>query len=297
MWPEGWRGHRWNRGLGYTEQMAILVNALAFALYLLAAFLSRPAQAFAINAPGVDGMVSRRESGATMVMLAAWLAQAGTFALVLHGELEPRFGFAQALSVTFWLVAAVYWVESLYYPLQALRSWICLLAAVSVVLAWWFPGTFAPPYGAGATFALHWAMGIAAYGLFGAAVLHGVMLWSAERSLHRRKGAVAGVSRSLPLLTLEKLTYRLAGVGFVMLTASLIFAATFSDKLFGKPFELNHQTVFGIASWMIFAVLMGGRVFLGWRGSRALAWLFAGSAFLLLTYVGSRFVLQVILHR
>ncbi len=278
--------------------MAILVNALAFALYLLAALLSRPRPALAFNAAGAGGGASaRHDHAATAVMAAAWLAQAGTFALVLHGDVQPHFGFAPALSVTFWLVAAVYWVESLYYPLQALRSWICLLAAISVMLAWWFPGAFAPPYGAGPTFALHWAMGIAAYGLFGAAVLHGVMLWSAERSLHRRKGASAGVSRSLPLLTLEKLTYRLAGVGFALLTASLIFAAVFSEELFGRPFEFSHQTVFGIAAWVIFAILMAGRVFLGWRGTRALAWLFAGSALLLLTYVGSRFVLQVILHR
>ena len=62
-------------------------------------------------------------------------------------------------------------------------------AAISILLSWVFPGGFTPPYGAGPTFALHWAMGIAAYGLFGAAVLHGILLWTAERSLHRRKGA------------------------------------------------------------------------------------------------------------
>ena len=279
--------------------MSILVNSLAFAFYMLAAVLSRPTPALALGHAegGNQGTMQRSERWSTWVMALAWIAQTITFAMVLHGELQPHFGFAQALSVTFWLVAAVYWVESLYYPLQMLRSWICLLAAMSILLSWVFPGTFTPPYGAGPTFALHWAMGIAAYGLFGAAVLHGILLWTAERSLHRRKGAVSGVSRSLPLLTLEKLTYRLAGVGFVLLTASLVFAATFSEKLFGKPFEFNHQAVFGIAAWLIFAVLMIGRVFLGWRGTRALGWLFGGTVLLLLTYVGSRFVLQVILQR
>jgi len=275
------------------------MNGLAFALYMLAALLSRPSPVLALgHAEGaVTGAMRRSERWSTAVMALAWLAQTATFALMLHGELQPHFGFAPALSVTFWLVAAVYWVESLYYPLQTLRSWICLLAAISILLTWVFPGAFTPPEGAGPTFALHWAMGIAAYGLFGAATLHGVLLWMAERSLHRRKGTVAGVSRGLPLLTLEKLTYRLAGVGFVLLTASLIFAATFSEELFGKPFELNHQTVFGIAAWLLFAVLMAGRTFLGWRGTKALGWLFTGTVLLMLTYVGSRFVLQVILHR
>lgn len=279
--------------------MSILVNSLAFALYMLAALLSRPIPAPALGRGegAISGAVQRSERWSTGVMALAWLAQTITFAMVLHGEVQPHFGFAQALSVTFWLVAAVYWVESLYYPLQTLRSWICVLAALSILLTWVFPGGFTPPYGAGPTFALHWAMGIAAYGLFGAATLHGILLWTAERSLHRRKGSVPGVSRSLPLLTLEKLTYRLAAVGFALLTASLIFAATFSEELFGRPFEFNHQAVFGIAAWVLFAVLMVGRVFRGWRGTRALAWLFSGTVLLMLTYVGSRFVLQVILHR
>lgn len=279
--------------------MSILVNGLAFVLYVLAALLSRPSPVLTLGrAESAATAATRRfEQWSTGVMALAWAAQTVTFVLVLRGELQPHFGFAQALSVTFWLVAAVYWVESLYYPLQTLRSWICLLAAISILLTWVFPGGFTPPYGAGPTFALHWAMGIAAYGLFGTAALHGILLWTAEYSLHRRKAAVAGVSRSLPLLTLEKLTYRLAAVGFVLLTASLIFAATFSEELFGKPFEFNHQTVFGIAAWVMFAVLMFGRAFLGWRGTRALTWLFSGTVLLLLTYVGSRFVLQVILHR
>jgi len=277
--------------------MLILLNGLAFALYVLAALLSRPRPVSALGHAeiAVSSAARRLERWSTAVMALAWVAQSVTFLLVLRGQ--PHFGFAQALSVTFWLVAAVYWVESLYYPLQTLRSWICLLAAMSILLTWVFPGGFAPPYGAGPAFALHWAMGIAAYGLFGAAALHGILLWTAERSLHRRKAAVSGVSRSLPLLTLEKLTYRLAAVGFFLLTASLVFAVTFSEELFHRPFEFNHQTVFGLAAWALFAVLMVGRVFLGWRGTRALGWLFSGTVLLLLTYVGSRFVLQVILHR
>ncbi len=273
--------------------MWILVNGIAFAFYLLASFMARPR---AGSAPRATGLPTLRDP-ATVTMLLAWLAHAATFGLVLDGLHDPDFGFAPALSLTFWLVAAVYWVESLYYPLQGLRSWICLLAAISLLLTWFFPPDRLAPHGAGLEFFLHWAMGIAAYGLFAAAVLHGLMLWSAERALHRRKANFKALGPALPLLTLEKLTYRLAVLGFALLSASLIFAILFSSRLFGRPFEFNHQTVFGVASWLLFAVLLLGRSILGWRGRAALRWLFAGSALLLLSYVGSRFVLQVILHR
>ncbi|MDE2119722.1 MAG: cytochrome c biogenesis protein CcsA [Betaproteobacteria bacterium] len=273
--------------------MWILVNGLAFLLYLSTAFIGRPRA----GSPTLTALSLRRRNLSTVAMALAWLAHASTFVLVLEGMHEPDFGFAPALSLTFWLVAAVYWVESLYYPLQGLRSWICLLAAVSLLLTWFFPPYRVAPAGAGIAFSLHWALGIAAYGLIGAAVLHGFMLWSAERALHQRRPGLAGLGPALPLLTLEKLTYRLATLGFLLLSASLVFAMLFSARLFGQPFELNHQTVFGVASWLLFAVLLLGRHVLGWRGRRALRWLFSGSALLLLSYVGSRFVLQVILHR
>ena len=35
----------------------------------------------------------------------------------------------------------------------------------------------------------------------------------------------------------------------------------------------------------------------GWRGRYATRWVYAGAALLLLGYVGSRFVLEVVLHR
>ncbi len=280
-------------GLGYTENMWILVNGTAFTLYLFASFLARPRLAPVERSERMPGT----RDAATLLMLLAWIAHACSFVLVLEGLHDPDFGFAPALSLTFWLVAAVYWVESLYYPLQGLRAWICLLAALSLLLTWFFPPDRLAPRGAGIEFSLHWALGIAAYGLFGAAVLHGVMLRSAERALHRRKARVTGLSPALPLLTLEKLTYRLATLGFVFLSASLVFAMLFSNRLFGRPFEFNHQTVFGVASWLLFAALLLGRGLLGWRGRRALRWLFTASALLLLSYVGSRFVLQVILHR
>jgi ABC-type uncharacterized transport system permease subunit len=44
-------------------------------------------------------------------------------------------------------------------------------------------------------------------------------------------------------------------------------------------------------------VLLAARVGLGWRGKRAVSVLYAGSAFLLLAYAGSRFVIEVILER
>ncbi|MGN6388260.1 MAG: cytochrome c biogenesis protein CcsA, partial [Burkholderiaceae bacterium] len=47
----------------------------------------------------------------------------------------------------------------------------------------------------------------------------------------------------------------------------------------------------------LFGALLAGRRWQGWRGRTALSFTLTGFVTLLLAYVGSRFVLEVILHR
>jgi ABC-type uncharacterized transport system permease subunit len=63
----------------------------------------------------------------------------------------------------------------------------------------------------------------------------------------------------------------------------------------GHAIKWDHKTIFSVLSWLKFAILMVGRVRFGWRGKRAVRFLYAGSGLLLLAYVGSRFVMEVVL--
>jgi ABC-type uncharacterized transport system permease subunit len=109
----------------------------------------------------------------------------------------------------------------------------------------------------------------------------------------------ADVSGSLPLLTLERLTFRFVGAGFVLLTATVVVAFMFTESLYGKgaAWRWDHKTVFSLLSWATFAILLLGRARFGWRGRRAVRMLYFGSGLLFLAYVGSRFVLEVVLQR
>jgi ABC-type uncharacterized transport system permease subunit len=103
----------------------------------------------------------------------------------------------------------------------------------------------------------------------------------------------------LPLLTLERLTFRFVAAGFVLLSATLLIGVLFGDVVYGhaQAWHWNHKTVFSVLSWLTFAVLLIGRARFGWRGKRAVRVLYMGSAFLLLAYVGSRFVMEIIVGR
>ena len=74
----------------------------------------------------------------------------------------------------------------------------------------------------------------------------------------------------------------------------------FGQHLYGTTgvgWKWDHKSVFSVLSWLTFATLLIGRARFGWRGRRAVRFLYAGAALLLLGYAGSRFVLEVILGR
>ncbi len=206
-----------------------------------------------------------------------------------------RFGFAPALSATLWLVLAVHAVESRFVPLPGVRRTLALLGVLLVMLAWWFPGESRPQ--AGSPWApLHWVLGIVSYGLFGVAVLHAALLSHADRKMRLKlpdpAGAAALTPLGLPLLRLEKLTFRFVAAGLCALSATLLLGWWFAD-----PWRWDHKAIFSILGWVVFAGLLAGRHAFGWRGRRATGGLYAGAILLLLAYVGSRFVLEVVLQR
>jgi ABC-type uncharacterized transport system permease subunit len=240
-------------------------------------------------------MSERYAQALRSALLVAWLIHAVAIVIDITGigteHLGARFGFAPALSVTIWLVLAVYGIESRFVPLPGVRRALAVLGGIAVLLAWAFPGEFRPQL-LSRWAPLHWVLGIASYGLFGAAVLHGVMLNRAERQMRERRPSLEPVSAGMPLLRLERLTFRFVTAGFVVLSAALVLGAWFAS-----PWRWDHKTVFSMLGWVVFAGLLTGRRAFGWRGPRATRWLYAGAGLLLLAYVGSRFVLEVLLQR
>jgi ABC-type uncharacterized transport system permease subunit len=237
--------------------------------------------------------------------LRAWERAAILAPLALHGWLlydgifaatSLRFGFAQALSVMTFLAVAVVWIESLFYALDGMEPLVLPLAAVTAPLPVFFPGLASSGTYANATgFKVHLALAMIAYSLFVIALMHATLMAFAERQLHGKTGLMFG--HLPPLLTLERLLFRMIGAAFVFLTLTLASGIIFSETLFGRPLRADHKTIFAILSWVTFGWLLAGRWLRGWRGRTAVRWTLGGFVLLVLAYVGSRFVLEVILQR
>lgn len=200
-----------------------------------------------------------------------------------------RLGFAPVASLTVCLMLIVHSVESRFVQLPSVRRALGWAGALAVALAMAFPGEVR---GLGSPWApVHWLLGVAAYGLFGAAVLHALLLDAADRRLRLRKNP-AEATQGLPLLQLERLTFLFVQAGFVVLTAAIALGVATAPR-----WRWDHKTVLSLVAWALFLALLAGRHWQGWRGRQATRWLYAGTLVLLLAYVGSRFVLEVLLGR
>jgi ABC-type uncharacterized transport system permease subunit len=241
------------------------------------------------------------------------------FALLVHSGLWQaqvfvadgmRFGFAHAVSITLLLACWVLWWEAITRNASVLEALAYPAAAVGLLLPVFFPGTVTGTYADNVFFQAHLSVALAASSVVSLAAAQAVLMSLQERRLHSPRGLMGVASkdhtadgltsvldRLPPLLTMESLLFKLLTAGFVLLSLTLVSGALFSEQWLHKPMQFNHKTVFTVLSWAIFGSLLLGRHLRGWRGRTALRWTLAGVATLLLAYVGSRFVLEVILQR
>ncbi len=296
----------------YTEGMILslgLVAGLGAAATAVAQTASSPLSglllwgfsALAVLGYAIAFLSSKQSSAwSTKALMVGWGAHAMALVVdIFGGETGARFGFAPAISATVCLVIAAHAVEQKLLAFTATRRVLTVAGVVGCVLAAMYPGELRSPESPWAP--LHWLLGIISYGLFGAAVVHAWLLGRVESRLRRPRTATdpqqpAGDRPALPLMTLERLTFRFVDAGFVALTITVLLGGWFALQN-SHGWRWDHKTIFSLAGWLTFAFLVAGRHAYGWRGQRATRWVYVGAVLLMLAYVGSRFVLEVMLNR
>ncbi len=272
-------------------------------MYVLAAILFGTAWVWLIRSSGAITPVARlRETPWRGLILAALVAQTigilNSAGVVGHVSDGWHFGFAQALSACALLSTLLLAMDRNVAGLPALWRLLLPICVGAVLLAILFPG--AKVDAARPWFTFHLVLAVFSYSLILLAVGVAILMMAAEKALHH-PGATTGrrvwLDELPPLLVLESLMFRVITTGFVALTLTLISGVLFSEEVFGRAMRLDHKTVFAIAAWLVFAVLLAGRALRGWRGRVAMRFTLGGFGLLVLAYLGTRFVLEVILQR
>jgi ABC-type uncharacterized transport system permease subunit len=235
----------------------------------------------------------RREH--TLLGVLLLLHAVAAFGPMLEGELVSL-GVGRALAAVVWLMLTIYWTCGFFYRVEGLQLFMMPLATLTLAFAQVFPGSHAVHDLHNPAFVLHILVSMLAYSLFAIGALLAILMLWLERALHARRSSPL-LSQLPPLLSLEKMMFQVLTVGFALLTATLVSGVVFYEQVFGRSVALTHKTVFGVISWLLFGSLLIGRHRYGWRGKVAIRWTLAGFAALLLAYIGSKVVLELILHR
>ena len=273
------------------EILPYAVNALLYGA--LAVYVWRIRSIPAAGVPGSaasSGVIERYAVLVPLGLHAVLIARAMFASDGLH------LGVGNAVSAILWLTVLVYWAGNLVYRLEGLQSLVLPVAAVAALLPAVLPSVKPLPNTELIVFKVHLLIAMLSYSLFTIASLHVLLMALLERRLH--DGSLPRALQGLPpLLAMETLLFRIIWAGFILLTATLATGVLYSEELFGRAARFNHKTVFGVLSWIIFAALLGGRHVYGWRGRVAVRWTLTGFLMLVLAYIGSKFVLEVILGR
>jgi ABC-type uncharacterized transport system permease subunit len=234
-----------------------------------------------------------------------WLVQGGIpvtlvlHALVLHqvlfveGQLDLSLG--HTLSLLGAVTVATYWLLSLRHPLGVLRPLVLMLAVVLTLAPLVLTGDKPVNYSNFPAFRIHLVVSLTAWSLFAISALHAVLMSVMERRLHQHH--FSRIGRWPSLVSMDAMLFRMLWVAFLLLSATLLSGMFFSEELFGKPLVLNHKLVFSVLAWVIYAGMLLGHRLWGLRGRQAARWALAGFFMLLVAYVGSKFVLEILLHR
>jgi ABC-type uncharacterized transport system permease subunit len=203
------------------------------------------------------------------------------------------FNLFNILSLTSWLMLTLTLIFSTYRPVLALNIFAIPVAAFGVVVGSLWHAPYQPVLRLGHDLEWHIVLSLAAYCVLFMAATQAILLHVQNRELKHKSLNRIWVSVLPSLQTMESLLFDLLLVGFGLLTIALPLGLLSVHNLIAQ--HLVHKTFFSLLSWLIFGILLFGRWRMGWRGQRAIKFTLWGFGFLLLGFIGSKFVLEILM--
>ncbi|HSX84132.1 MAG TPA: cytochrome c biogenesis protein CcsA [Cellvibrio sp.] len=241
--------------------------------------------------------VSRRQTAAPVIFSALLAAGLAAHGFGLHQQMilpdGYHFAFFKISSLFFWTANFLIMLSSLRKPLHNLFLITLPISVAALLGSLYSETTVSPVYlKLDAKTAAHILLSILAYSTMIVATVQTLLLAFQNYQLRHRHPT--GLVRLLPpLQTMEHLLFELLWVGEVLLTLVIVTGIFQIESIAAQ--HLHHKIVFTALAWLIYAILLWGRHYLGWRGNSAIRWSLSGFASLVLAYLGSKFVLEMIL--
>lgn len=194
--------------------------------------------------------------------------------------------FSYAFNLTIWLTILMYWIGSFYYNLKGLQIILFPLAIIALTICIFSPNSYQINYNY--PILIHISMSIIANSLFGIATIFAILFITLDKDLKKNK--LSPIIKFLPpLLSLEKISFQSTIAGFLILTTTLI-SGNISYKFLKETFYWNNKTIFASLAWIIYFILILGKIFFSWRGKK-LSWgIIIGFICLFFAFITSYFI-------
>ncbi len=243
---------------------------------------------------GAESNAQRRSPALIGLAGVGALLHAFSNAQVIWSDGGLNLGIATSISLVSWIMLVFVLIASFRLPLTNLLVLVLPLAAAGALLALVTPAAPALPT---ASFSdpliWHIMISILAYSILFMAACQSVLLAVLEHRL-KAKQTLKFLKLLPPLQTMESLLFGLLWTGIAALTLAIGSGFLFLDDMFEQ--RVVHHTVLAIASWVLYAALLVGHRVFGWRGTTAVRWTLIAFSLLLLGYLGSKFVIEVLLE-
>lgn len=219
------------------------------------------------------------------ILLSGFILHTGSFTSKINTlGFPPIANLHDALSFMAWAMIFIYLLILIKYKIRIVGTFISPLALVLMLSAYSLPREIVP-YIETFWLPLHIVLVFVGNGFFAIAFSVSIMCLIQEHQLKSKK--IGKMYHLLPNLNvLDTINYRALLWGFPLMTGGVILGAIVSQQINGDIFPLGSREIWSITIWVLYAVLLHGRIYSGWRGRKAAVISIIAFIFLLITFFG-----------
>jgi cytochrome c-type biogenesis protein CcsB len=208
------------------------------------------------------------------------------YAFIQSGHL-PVSNMHETLSFAGWAIAGVFLGITIKFNLKVLGIFAAPILTVMMIAVSRLPNE---PAAVTSIFKSFWLVshvlvifiGEAAFAL---ACGLGILYLLQENEIKTKKHRL--FFKRLPSLEmLDNIGYVCIAVGFAMLTLGLITGFVYAKAVWGRFWSWDPKEVWAGVTWLFYAVLLHGRLSVGWRGRRSAIMAIIGFVVLIFTFLG-----------
>ena len=237
---------------------------------------------------------------ATKVALSLWLLAMLSHSGALIFEISTARGIdlslSNASSLSALLISLILFIICSRQALSAIAMIILPITAICVALAPIETSNNVVSNMVPLGIQLHIVSSLLAYSLLIMASIQALAIYRQINYLKiKDKSKHQLISTLPPLAAMESFLFALIRLGILLLTVGLVSGWLYHEDLFAQ--HLMHKTVLSVMAWVVFGIVLVGKQLYGWRTSIAVRLVLIATGLLILGYLGSKFVLEVILDR